>query len=399
MSEVAQNITSFIYYGELNKHVEITGVADLPLHNGKVPNWLIPIMKRMSRALLDVMLLEWGPDKVVQRFSNPLWFQGFNNVIGMDWDSSGSTTVTLGIVKESVNPKEDGLAVLGGKGRASLQVQEELEKISSVLNVDATKLGRISRLVAKVDTTLLQDGHELYHHSLLVTESEWAVIQQGMNVDTKFARRYHWRSVSDPVDQPHEGISGARVDAVLNVLPKEGAKRALLDLLRENPRKIVQDYLRLQSVIRGTSLDTWLNLGTIGAISREARIVYMRPVDVTRVESILERLREANPGNLEEALLLGLGPSTARALSLISDLIYREPPSYQDPVDTPYDPFKYAFAIGGKDGVPFPVNRKVAYEVIITLEDVVSRAKLEKKDKERALNKLRELSVGVKEGT
>ena len=189
MSEVAQNITSFIYYGELNKHVEITGVADLPLHNGKVPNWLIPIMKRMSRALLDVMLLEWGPDKVVQRFSNPLWFQGFNNVIGMDWDSSGSTTVTLGIVKESVNPKEDGLAVLGGKGRASLQVQEELEKISSVLNVDATKLGRISRLVAKVDTTLLQDGHELYHHSLLVTEREWAVIQQGMNVDPHYQVR------------------------------------------------------------------------------------------------------------------------------------------------------------------------------------------------------------------
>ena len=169
--------------------MEITGVADLPLHNGKVPNWLIPIMKRMSRALLDVMLLEWGPDKVVQRFSNPLWFQGFNNVIGMDWDSSGSTTVTLGIVKESVNPKEDGLAVLGGKGRASLQVQEELEKISSVLNVDATKLGRISRLVAKVDTTLLQDGHELYHHSLLVTEREWAVIQQGMNVDPHYQVR------------------------------------------------------------------------------------------------------------------------------------------------------------------------------------------------------------------
>ena len=128
-------------------------------------------------------------------------------------------------------------------------------------------------------------------------------------------------------------------------------------------------------------------------------MVYMKPVDVRRVVKTLSEVREKSPTSLEEALLLGIGPSTMRALSLISDLIYNEPPSYQDPVNVPYDPFKYAFAIGGKDGIPFPVHREIAFEVIHTLEEFAMKAKLEKKDKAVALNKLREMKLGVKEGT
>jgi Uncharacterized conserved protein len=83
--------------------VRLEGIADLPLHEGKVPSWLASIMKRLSKAIIDVMIIEWGEEKVLERLSNPLWFQAFNNVIGMDWDSSGSTTVTLGILKEVVS--------------------------------------------------------------------------------------------------------------------------------------------------------------------------------------------------------------------------------------------------------------------------------------------------------
>ncbi|ABP95679.1 MULTISPECIES: DUF763 domain-containing protein [Metallosphaera] len=380
--------------------MEITGISDLPLHYGRVPQWLIPIMKRLSRAIVDVMLLEWGPDKVIERLSNPLWFQGFNNVIGMDWDSSGSTTVTLGILKEVINPVQDGLAVTGGKGKNSLNVPKELEALPSNFNVDAKRLSRISKLVAKTDTTLLQDGHELYHHSLLVSESgKWAIIQQGMNPTTRFARRYHWSSIKDPVNEKRAGLAGRKEKAVLNVHESVNAKRVIMDLLREDPSKIEKQYLRSMALIRGTSLDSWISLGTVGAISSEAKMVYMKPVDVRRVVKTLSEVREKSPTSLEEALLLGIGPSTMRALSLISDLIYNEPPSYQDPVNVPYDPFKYAFAIGGKDGIPFPVHKEIAFEVIHTLEEFAMKAKLEKKDKAVALNKLREMKLGVKEGT
>lgn len=379
--------------------MEIIGISDLPLHYGKVPNWLIPIMRRLSRAILDVMILEWGPDKILEKLSNPLWFQGFNNVIGMDWDSSGSTTVTLGILKEVVNPKDDGLAITGGKGKSSLNVPKELESLPSRFNLNVTRLARISKLIAKVDTTLLQDGHELYHHSLLVSESgRWIVIQQGMNPQTRFARRYHWKSVNDPVNQEREALAGVKSKAVLNVHVSVNAKRTIMDLLRENPQKLERDYLRSMAILKGQSLESWMGTGTIGAISSEAKLVYMRPVDVKRIVKVIYEVQQGSPSDLEDALLLGVGPSTMRALSLISDLIYRDPPSYEDPVNAPYDPFKYAYAIGGKDGIPFPVNREIAFEVIQTLEDFVTIAKLEKKDKALALNKLRDLRLGVKEG-
>jgi len=159
--------------------MEVEGIADLPLHTGHVPPYLIPIMRRLSSGIIRIMIDEWGPSKVVERLSNPLWFQGLNNVIGMDWDSSGSTTVTLGILKEVVG-HEQGLVILGGKGKSSLRIPEEIDSLN--FDVDKEKLKEVSKLVAKVDTTAIQDGYQLYHQSLIVSyEGKWGIIQQGMN--------------------------------------------------------------------------------------------------------------------------------------------------------------------------------------------------------------------------
>ncbi|MEM0362415.1 MAG: DUF763 domain-containing protein [Sulfolobaceae archaeon] len=373
--------------------MEIEGIADLPLHTGHVPPWLVPIMKRLAKAIIEIMLIEWGPYKIIERFSNPLWFQGFNNAIGMDWDSSGSTTVTLGILKEVIDPKVNGFAVLGGKGKNALKVQEEIDLLP--YDVDKAKLKRISKIVAKVDTTLVQDGHTLYHHTLMVTEDgKWGIIQQGMNLETKFARRYHWKEVENLIVEPHSAIAGVKSNIAVNVIEKnkEKTRKLLLDLLRENPRKIVSLYKQAEAMLKGqTTLYMWVKGGSVGIISKEARLVYMKPVDINRIYEVLKNIYELNPTTFEDALVNGLGPSTARALYLISDLIYNEPPSYNDPVNYPYDPFKYAFAVGGKDGIPFPVNRRVAYEVIYTLEDFISRAKIDNKDKEFSIKKLKEL--------
>jgi len=383
--------------------VKLEGIADLPLHTGHVPPWLAQIMKRLSKAIIDVMVLEWGPEKVVERLSNPLWFQGFNNIIGMDWDSSGSTTVTLGILKEVIKPEEEGLAILGGKGKNALKVPEEVLSLSKRFDMDAERLIRASRLVAKVDSVLIQDSHTLYHHSLIVTTSgKWAIIQQGMNVETRYARRYHWKETENFVVEPHSGIAGTKQNIAVNVIEKdrERTRKLIVDLVKERPSNVIGEIKRALTYLKGQkTLDSFDKAFDV-VISPQAKVIYMKPIDLNRIQQVLTNLYEANPTNLEEVLLNGLGPSTARALYLVADLIYREPPSYNDPVNYPYDPFKYAFAAGGKDGIPYPVNRKVAWEVIYTLEDILEKAKLEKKEKDFALKKLRELvKDGNKEGS
>ncbi|MEJ2775514.1 DUF763 domain-containing protein [Sulfolobaceae archaeon RB850M] len=380
--------------------MKLEGIADLPLHTGKVPPWLALIMKRLAKAIVDIMVIEWGNEKVIERLSNPLWFQAFNNVIGMDWDSSGSTTVTLGILKEVISLDEEGITVLGGKGKNALQVPEELKKLEGKVDADVRQLERASKLVAKVDSVLVQDNYTLYHHSLLLTKSgKWAIIQQGMNVETKYARRYHWFDAKNFTIEPHSGIAGVKTDYTVNVIERQldNTRKLIVDLINERPNKVISEIKVAYNALKGqTTLDSAFNV----KVSQKHKMIYLKPIDVKRIEEVLYKVHSSSPNNLEEALLNGLGPSTAKALYLVADLIYREPPSYNDPVNYPYDPFKYAYAVGGKDGIPYPVNRKVAWEVIYTLEDIIEKAKLERKDKDFALNKLRELAKnGDKEGT
>ena len=190
------------------------GYTELPLHDGHVPRWLAELMKRLAYAILEVMVDEFGVGKVVERLSNPLWFQAFNNIIGMDWDSSGSTTVTTAILKQVTwNHPELGILVLGGKGELARKVPEEIVEASKILNLSEStvkELEKASRLAAKVDSAMLQDGYQLYHHSLIISnDGRWCIIQQGMNVENKTARRYHWYSeaIKSYVVEPHTGIA------------------------------------------------------------------------------------------------------------------------------------------------------------------------------------------------
>ena len=386
----------------------IEGIVELPLHEGHVPRWLANLMKRLAKAIIEIMVIEYGPDKVVERLSNPLWFQALNNIIGMDWDSSGSTTVTTAILRQVLINGDFGVMVLGGKGKRALCIEEDLKDAAEKLNLSTSKLSellRASRLVAKVDSTLLQDGYQLYHHSLIVSENGvWGIIQQGMNVDKRLARRYHWfsRNVERYVVEPHTGIAGFKEELVLNLIARnvENTRRTLLDLLNENPRKTLNMILEANRILRKTlPLTVWISKASVTVIDRNRRLMIYRPITISnRLINVLKKVYEVKPHSLEEALLIrGLGPSTIMALTLVADLIYNEPPSPEDPVDQPYDPFKYAYAFGGKDGVPYPVRRDVMMEVILTLEEAIEKAKMDEKDKRIAFSKLRELSKAWKE--
>ena len=103
---------------------------------------------------------------------------------------------------------------------------------------------------------------------------------------------------------------------------------------------------------------------------------------------ILISTYERQPSDFEQLLgLKGVGPKTIRALSLISELVYGIAPSYRDPA-------RYSFAHGGKDGIPYPVDRKTYDQSIELLSQAINRTKLGLSDKQQAFNRLNRMRMG-----
>src|SRR4051812_35654734 len=93
--------------------------ADLPLHYGQVPQWLAERMSTLGAAIVEAILIDYGSEELLHRFSDPFWFQALGCVLGMDWHSSGITTSVLGALKRSLNPRFNnlGIFIAGGKGK------------------------------------------------------------------------------------------------------------------------------------------------------------------------------------------------------------------------------------------------------------------------------------------
>ena len=369
-------------------YVQRTGIANLPLHPGKAPRWLFTRMVKLSRAILDVLVIEYGSDEILKRFSDPFWFQAFSCVLGFDWHSSGTTTVTCGALKEAVDPEEHGIVIAGGKGRVSRETPNEIEEKAIVFSLSAHTIDALkssSRLAAKVDNVAIQDGYQLYHHVFLFSErGKWVVIQQGMNDSNSYARRYHWFSdyVDSFVIEPHSGIIGTdKEEVALDMTSRlsEDARKTSVDLVRDNPYHLRRDWEYLIRNQKQTTLDMW---SSIYDRTPKPEVLDM-PRNINW--SLMKRLYDFQPENYEQLLSVkGVGPATVRALALISDLIYGAKPSWQDPI-------KFTFTVGGKDGVPYPVDRKVMDESIEILKRGIEEAKVGKEEKLKAFRRMKNI--------
>ena len=376
------------------------GIADLPLHEGHVPRWMAERMKRLLRAIVGFIVEEKGPGWLVERLADPLWFQALNNVIGMDWDSSGSTTVLTGLLRQVTSDGSFGVMVAGGKGRAALETPRHLEYIGERLGLSSSTieaLKRFSRLAAATDSSLLQDNFQLYHHAVIVSEDgRWAIVQQGMYPERRMARRYHILDKlvtrGEETLEPHTGIvSRLRLETVLDLTSRASleARKAVLDVAREKPERVKRLLAEAIAVLRGVRPIT-AYLG--GRVSARA-IRYYRPVkppDPRRIEPVLRVVYELQPRSMEELVLIrGVGPATIRALALIAELVYGAEASHEDPAVT--DPLRYAFAVGGKDGYPYPFDAKTAEEAAAILEQAVLEARVGRREKVEAIKRLRRL--------
>jgi len=368
--------------------LEKSGVADLPLHGGRAPRWLVERMKALSSIILKIMYDEYGCDGILVRLSDPFWFQSLSCVLGYDWDSSGTTTVVCGVLKSILSSRVDiGVRAVGGKGSESRKAQDEILEVCRIYGFsdeESYKLRYASRLTAKIDNAAIQDGYKIYHHTMFIcNDGRWAVIQQGMNEELGWARRYHWISdrVKSFVVEPHEAIVGdGRHSYVLNMVAyeSEGCRRASVDLACEGPSRVRRILSELSLDHRQRTIEEALGLS---ATDRKPLMkLKLNPESVNW--DALKAAYRIRPSNYEELLALkGMGPTTVRSLALLSQIIYGEPPSWRDPV-------KYSFAFGGKDGIPFPILRRVYDEVIEILDEAYEKSKLGDKERLEAFKRL-----------
>lgn len=362
-----------------------SGVAYLPLHCGKAPSWLIKRMIRLADAIVKIIVDEYGIHEFLIRVSNPFWFQSFGCVLGYDWHSSGVTTVVTGVLRTVLKPERHGLAVGGGKGKRSTRALDDIEAIGNLFNLSTSKIESLkyaSRITAKIDSAAIQAGYPLYHHSFIVSESgEWAVIQQGMNIHDKTARRYHWLStaIRNYVNEPHTAIVGdvVRIKALdMTSSSSEDCRRVCVDVVKDGPRKVLNALKSIRPKYQ-ESLDKWFSSSSKDYV---ADVLYM-PRNINW--DALKEAYETQPKNFEELLIIkGIGPAAIRGLALVSEIIYGTPPSWKDPV-------KYSFAFGGKDGVPFPVDRRAMDEAIGFLVDAIEKAEIDNHEKILSLKRLR----------
>jgi hypothetical protein len=361
-----------------------TGIANLPLHGGKAPGWLTGRMLKLAKEISSIIIDEYGTDTFLTRISDPYWFQALGCVLGYDWHSSGVTTVVTGILKQALTSGEHGLVFCGGKGRTSRKTPDEIIKNGETFgfsDLTIQQLTYISKMTAKVDNTAIQAGYQLYHHAFILTENKkWAVIQQGMSAEDRTARRYHWLSdkTADLIVEPHNAIVGLKRPKALNMTAKqsEGSRKTSVDLAKEPTNKLVR-LLDAARPIHQKSLREWLpDIGTSPSL---ATLSMPRGMNWKTMKQVYD----FQPKNYEELLSIkGVGPATVRGLALIAELVYGEKASWEDPV-------KYSFAYGGKDGVPFPVNRRAMDESIVMLRDAVTASRIDDKEKLHSLQVLR----------
>jgi len=388
------------------------GIATMTLDTGVCPPWLFERMVRLGREIIEVVVQEYGPDEFVYRIADPVWFQSLGTVLAFDWNASGLTTILTAALKEAVRggEKDLGIFICGGKGKTSKKTPQEILFLAEKGDLSqsfANTLVYNSKMSAKVDSSLVQDGYQLYHHSFFFTKNGlWTVVQQGMNTKNGTARRYHWQDQVETVqknphnksinfvEEPHKAISSQALGkVVLNLVDKKSRKTREIstNLAQQSFQSLAKDIQILRRYSSRLSKTI-----TLKSHSEQLTLLKLEDEDFTThevlssdffdhpyLEKILARVTSEKPKSYEEFLAMpGVGPKTVRALALVAEVIYGAPPSYEDPA-------RYSFAHGGKDGIPYPVDRTTYDKTIEILKRAVLRAKkISVYEKRRAIQRL-----------
>ncbi len=317
--------------------MEKKGTSLLPLHYGHPPEYLYKRMITLGGLISDLIIENYGLKELMKRFSDPFWFHSLSLAIGFDWNSSGTTVSTLSAIKDYYTMKKGEIRVAGGKGKKMGTFRADMDAAIADGFIDENKAGKIrndAKKIGKIDNNLLLDGFDLYLQFVVFdSNGNYALVQQGMNPGAKMARRYHWASgFSDPLKDLNRDVSSDYInDHVRDISAREsyGHRNAMVDVLEENPERY--RYISNQRTLDNYDLP-------------ELRL------DFRPNWKALRALYENDVKKFDDIYMSkGIGKSAITALSYIAEIIHGEKPSFVDPV-------KYSFTVGGKDGIPYPVN-------------------------------------------
>lgn len=377
-----------------------TGVATFTLDYGKCPRWLFERMVRLGRAMTEAIIMEYGPEEYIKRLADPVWFQSLGTVLAFDWNASGLTTILTAALKEAIRGQERdlGIFICGGKGKTSRKTPEEILNWGGRIGFAEDKTNKLvynSKMVAKVDSALVQDGFQIYHHSFFFTKSgAWTVVQQGMNLENQTARRYHWfsKNIKDLVCEPHTGVVSELKVKPLNLVAKaSGQTRDLsVELVNSSFQTLLKDLELLNKYSNSLSQMVDLKIGNdqLKLLNLENKEFKFHPVvnenffKSRYLQKIFYQLCNNKPKNYESLVAqAGVGPKTVRALALVGEVLYGAKPSYEDPA-------RYSFAHGGKDATPYPVDRPTYDQTIKVMKKLVEKMRVDYSDKMKIIKRL-----------
>jgi hypothetical protein len=155
------------------------------------------------------------------------------------------------------------------------------------------------------------------------------------------------------VDAPHTGIAGEHQGEILNLVDTHAgpAQRAMLSIAHENPDSTLREIRHLKMPRRHD--------------------VRCEDVDLKRLGSVLTVAYEKDLHNFAELLLVeNLGPRTLQTLALVAEVVHGTPTRFSDPA-------RFSFALGSKDGNPFPVPLKTYDESIAVLQRGLDAARID----------------------
>ena len=350
------------------------GTIGMPLHFGRVPSFLTERMGKMGNAIVESIVENYGKSEVLTRMSDPNWFQALGAVMGMHWNSSGVTATVLGSLQRQINPRSKtlGLHILGGKGKRMGWTTKQINRVSDKHGLPGQELVHACNLTRRVDNNAVQDGYGLYQqYFILSDEGEWTSISQGMNRQTRRARRYHWHSptVESFVNRPHTGIVGIEQQQVLNLVDGEASslRNNMVALTKDRPGEVIEALRSLELPDRHDVRKGDVNLARLGSV---LNLAYNR--DIEQFDDLV--------------MMQGVGPRTLKALAMASEVIHGDATRFEDPA-------RFSFAVGGKDGRPHPIDEKSFDETVSMLQNSVDAAKLGDKDKSAALKRLHKVAV------
>ncbi|MCS7094628.1 MAG: DUF763 domain-containing protein [Thaumarchaeota archaeon] len=360
------------------------GTAKLWLASGPVPHYreMVELGREIVRALVEVH----GPEETVRRFADPTWLTALACVLGFEWDTSGQTTITMRALKEGLEGTDVPMRVVGGKGEEMRWAAYELERVGRSFSIkDRGELANVSRLTCSVDDSALQDSYSVYFHAMVLSEEgSWTVVNQGMNVRERLARRYHWSSDRGAVvERPHSSIFAEREEEVvldMTSVDSRGTRETIVELLKDTPAsRLNEDLAQAKALLRGQRLLDREG-PEVGGTELPDHLLPPKSLD----EETIRRTRGVD--SFEELLTVkGMGPSTIRGLAYIASLIYGTRVSWRDPV-------KFAYAHGTKSGRPYMVDRRAMLRNAELLREAVLSAKLGNRERIEALKRLNSIT-------